>query len=165
MSAQQSWPTLLPQVMAQQGKSINVINASISGDTTGNGLARLPDLLKRHQPQQVFITLGANDGLRGFAPNIIRSNLTKMITLIKQSGGQAMLMQVQAPPNYGKRYSQAFAQVFQQVSEANQAPLLAFFLEPIILQPNLMMADGLHPKAEAQPIIAEFVAEQIKEYL
>ncbi|MDO6528050.1 arylesterase [Motilimonas sp. 1_MG-2023] len=165
MAAQQSWPTLLPQVMAQQGKSIKVVNASISGDTTGNGLARLPDLLKLHQPQQVLITLGANDGLRGFAPDIIRSNLTEMINLIQQAGGQAMLMQVQAPPNYGKRYSQAFAQVFQQVSEEKQAPLLAFFLEPIILQPDLMMADGLHPKVEAQPIIAEFVAGQLKQYL
>ena len=165
MSAQQSWPALLPQVMAQQGKELKVVNASISGDTTGNGLARLPELLKLHQPQQVFITLGANDGLRGFTPDIIRSNLVEMITLIEQAGAKAILMQVQAPPNYGQRYSQAFAQVFQQVSQSRQTPLVAFFFEPIILKTQLMVVGGLHPTPQAQPLIAEFVAQQLSPYL
>ena len=165
MSAEQSWPALLPERLAKQGKPYQVINASISGDTTGNGLARLPELLRLHQPEYVFITLGANDGLRGFAPNIIRNNLTQMITLVKQAKGQAMIMQVQAPPNYGKRYSQAFAQVFTQVSKEQGVPLLPFFLEPVILQPELMMPDGLHPKAAAQPSIADFVSEQLISHL
>lgn len=165
MAAEQSWPALLPERLAKQGKPYQVVNASISGDTSGNGLARLPELLKLHQPDYVFITLGANDGLRGFAPHILRNNLTKMITLVKQAGGQAMIMQVQAPPNYGKRYSQAFAQVFTEVSEAQSVPLLPFFLEPIILQPDYMMPDGLHPTAAAQPHIANFVSEQLISHL
>lgn len=165
MAAEQSWPALLPERLAKQGKPYKVVNASISGDTSGNGLARLPELLKLHQPDYVFITLGANDGLRGFAPNILRNNLTQMITLVKQAKGQAMIMQVQAPPNYGQRYSQAFAKVFTQVSKEQSVPLLPFFLEPVILQPELMMPDGLHPTAAAQPSIADFVSKQLISYL
>ncbi len=103
MPAEKSWPALLPPLLAQQAQPTTVINASISGDTSGNGLARLPKLLKQHKPDFVLIELGANDGLRGFHPKILRNNLSQMITEIKKVRSQPLLMQIEVPPNYGKR--------------------------------------------------------------
>lgn len=161
MPIDQSWPALLPATLQQQGKNIAVINASISGDTTGNGLARLPTLLTQHQPNYVLIELGANDGLRGFAPNIISANLNKMITLIKSSHAQPLLMQINVPTNYGKRYSKAFTGVYPAVSEQQNIPLLPFYLEQVIVKPEWIKSDGLHPNVHAQPWIATFMAKQL----
>lgn len=114
-------------VLVQQGHSITVVNASISGDTTGNGLARLPKLLQQHNPDYVIIELGANDGLRGFSPSTIRKNLSQMITQIHDEGAKALLMQIHVPPNYGKRYSEIFSNIYPQLSKQYNAPLLTFF--------------------------------------
>lgn len=165
MAAEQSWPALLGPELKQRGHTITVINASISGDTTGNGLARLPKLLQQHDPDYVIIELGANDGLRGFAPSTIRSNLSKMITQIHATGAKALLMQIQVPPNYGKRYSDVFSRIYPQLSKQYNTPLLPFFLEEIILKQEWIMDDGLHPKPDAQPWIANFVATSITPYL
>ncbi|KXI24093.1 arylesterase [Photobacterium sanguinicancri] len=161
MRAEQSWPILLEPKLRQQGHDLTVINASISGDTTGNGLARLPTLLDRHQPDYVIIELGANDGLRGFPPKTIRNNLAMMIEDIQASGAQSLLMQIQVPPNYGKRYSQLFSALYPALSQEYSSPLLPFFLEEVILKQEWMMDDGLHPKAEAQPWIANYMATEI----
>ncbi|OAN18684.1 arylesterase [Photobacterium jeanii] len=165
MRAEQSWPILLEPILRQQGHDLDVVNASISGDTTGNGLARLPKLLQQHQPDYVLIELGANDGLRGFPPKTIRQNLATMIEDIQANNAQAMLMQIRVPPNYGKRYSQLFSALYPQLSKEYDSPLLPFFLEEVILKQEWMMNDGLHPKAEAQPWIAEFMAEEIGKVL
>ncbi len=165
MPAEKSWPSLLGPEIEKNGHEITVINASISGDTTGNGLARLPALLKSHSPDFVLIELGANDGLRGFAPTTIRNNLTQMITQIETAGAIPLLMQIYVPPNYGKRYSEYFANLYQDISKEYEIPLLPFFLEHIILKPEWMMEDGLHPKADAQPWIAGYMAEQISPHL
>lgn len=166
MPLEKAWPSLLPNMMAEKGKPINVINGSISGDTTGNSLARLPKLLTDHNPDYVLIELGANDGLRGFSPRTIESNLSSIISHIKAANAAPVLMQIHVLPNYGKRYTQAFSALYPKVADLHQIPLLPFLLEPILLDhPQWMMEDGLHPKPDAQPWIAEFVSKQLINHL
>ncbi|WP_354624143.1 multifunctional acyl-CoA thioesterase I/protease I/lysophospholipase L1 [Psychromonas sp. MME2] len=165
MSSEESWPVLLDKQLQPLGKSAKIINASISGDTTGNGLARLPSLLAQHTPDSVLIELGANDGLRGFPVARVKENLQKMIQLIKAQNAQPLLMQIHIPPNYGKRYTTAFSSLYISLSEKNQIPLLPFFLEQVIQKPQWMMEDGLHPTPQAQPWIAEFMAKELAPYL
>ena len=165
MPIKQSWPSLLPKELQQKGIEADVINGSISGDTTGNGLQRLPSLLKQHQPDWVLIELGANDGLRGFPPATIQRNLNQLIQQSKEAGSQVALMQIMVPPNYGKRYTQAFANLYPEVAKQQDIPLLPFFLENVIVKPEWMMKDGLHPKSEAQPWIAQFMATQLQSIL
>jgi acyl-CoA thioesterase-1 len=165
MDIKQSWPSLLPDALTKHDKAITVVNGSISGDTTGNGLARLPQLLEEHAPNAVLIELGANDGLRGFPPKLMSANLEKIIDQIKAAGAEPIMMQIKIPPNYGKRYNQQFEYVFTSLADQKNVPLLPFFLEHIILKPEWMMNDGLHPKPEAQPWIAQFVAEELYQYL
>ncbi|MCG3721443.1 multifunctional acyl-CoA thioesterase I/protease I/lysophospholipase L1 [Vibrio cincinnatiensis] len=161
MPLEKAWPSLLNQTFSQQSLDITVINGSISGDTTGNGLERLPALLEQHHPQWVLITLGANDGLRGFPPHLIENNLRAMIVQIKASNAQPMIMQIHTPPNYGRRYSEAFAEIYPRLSEELSAPLIRFFLEQMIVKPEWMMPDGLHPTPEAQPWIAQYMTQQL----
>mgnify|MGYP000046818151 CR=1 FL=1 len=161
MSIEQAWPSLLTQDLADKDQDVNVVNASISGDTTGNGLARLPKLLEQHQPDYVLIELGANDGLRGFPPGLIGNNLTQMVALIRQADAKPMIMQIHVLPNYGKRYTEAFSSIFPSTAEKLDVPLLPFFLEGVIVNPDWMMSDGLHPKPEAQAWISDFVANQL----
>lgn len=122
MPIEESWPSLLPDALSEHGQDVTVINASISGDTTGNGLARLPQLLAQHSPDMVLIELGANDGLRGFPPKLITSNLSKMITMIKDSGADVVMMQIRVPPNYGKRYSDMFYDIYLSLHSINKLP-------------------------------------------
>ena len=165
MKAEQSWPALLNEKWQQQGGGHTLINASISGETTQGGLARLPALLETHKPDWVLIELGANDGLRGFAPAITRANLAKMVELAKASQVKTVLTQIQLPRNYGARYLQQFEQIFPDLAQANDLPLMPFFLDDIALRPELMMNDGLHPTAEAQPQIRDRVARFIEPLL
>ncbi len=161
MSIEQAWPNLLGDALKNKGKSVTVINGSISGDTTGNGLSRLPSLLKQHNPDSVLIELGANDGLRGFPPQLVENNLKTMIDTIQAQNGQVILMQIRIPPNYGKRYSDAFSQLYPTIASEKSVHLIPFFLEQVIIKPEWMMQDGLHPKPDAQPWIANFMAEQL----
>ena len=165
MPAEQSWPALLNEKWQQQGGEHKLINASISGETTQGGLARLPALLEEHKPDWVLIELGANDGLRGFAPAITRANLTKMVALAKASQAKTVLTQIQLPRNYGARYLQQFEQIFPELAQANGLPLMPFFLDDIVLRPELMMNDGIHPTAAAQPQIRDRVANFIEPLL
>ena len=160
-----NWVTLLPAQLQQQGKQVSVINASISGDTTGNGLARLPGLLAQHQPDYVLIELGANDGLRGFMPSIISANLSKMISHITAQQAVPLLMQINVPTNYGKRYSNAFTSLYPTLSKQHDIALLPFYLEEVFSKPNWMQSDGLHPNADAQPWIAQFMAKQLSKVI
>ncbi len=165
MPIEQAWPNLLGDALKDKGKSVTVINGSISGDTTGNGLSRLPSLLKQHNPDSVLIELGANDGLRGFPPKVIENNLKTMIETIKAQNGQVILMQIRIPPNYGKRYSETIFQLYPNIAKDKSVPLVPFFLEQVIIKPEWMMQDGLHPTADAQPWIANFMAEQLESLL
>ncbi|ACT12170.1 Lysophospholipase [Pectobacterium carotovorum subsp. carotovorum PC1] len=162
MPTANAWPTLLNTQWQTQKKGIAVVNASISGDTTAQGLARLPALLKQHQPRWVLIELGGNDGLRGFpAPNI-EQDLAKIITLVKQANAQPLIMQIRLPTNYGRRYTESFSNIYPKLAEQFALPLLPFFMEQVYLKPEWMMEDGIHPTRDAQPFIAEWMAKQLE---
>ncbi len=147
----QGWVALLQKRLDQQGKRIQVVNASISGDTSAGGLARLPALLAKHRPALVMIELGGNDGLRGTPLAQLQQNLADMISASQTSGAQVMLLGMRLPPNYGKRYTEGFAGVYEQLAATHRVPLLPFFLEGVGGVPGLMQADGIHPTADAQP--------------
>ena len=157
LSQQQSWVHLLQQKLDQQDSSWTLVNASISGETSGGGLARLPALLEQHKPDYVLIELGANDGLRGFPVPQLDSNLNAMVTQIKQQQSKAVLMQIRIPPNYGPRYTTLFTDLYPKISKEQQIPLWPFFMETIALKQQWMQADGLHPNLEAQPVIADLM--------
>lgn len=157
LSQQQSWVHLLQQKLDQQDSSWTLVNASISGETSGGGLARLPALLEQHKPDYVLIELGANDGLRGFPVPQLESNLNAMVTQIKQQQSKAVLMQIRIPPNYGPRYTKLFTDLYPKISKEQQIPLWPFFMETIALKQQWMQADGLHPNLEAQPVIADLM--------
>lgn len=165
MPADSAWPNMLSKDLDNKGFKYQVVNGSISGDTTGNGLERLPNLLNTHNPSWVLVELGANDGLRGFHPNLIRKNLEKIVSISQQANAKVAIMQIEVPPNYGKRYSQAFSNIYPDIASEYQLPLLPFFLEQIILKEEWMKQDGLHPKEVAQPWIANFVSDYLALYL
>ncbi|MGL5975329.1 MAG: arylesterase [Aeromonas sobria] len=158
MQLEQSWPALLNQKWQEEGGKHTLLNASISGETTQGALARLPALLKEHNPDWLLIELGGNDGLRGFAPTITRQNLASMIALAKEQQTRVVLTQIQLPRNYGARYLRQFEQIFPELAETNDLPLLPFFMDDIALRPELMMNDGIHPTPAAQPQIRDKVA-------
>jgi len=147
----QGWVRLLQERLEQQPGDWSVVNASISGETTDGGLRRLPALLERYQPAVVVIELGGNDGLRGFPPELIENNLARMIELTREAGAQAVLVGMQMPPNYGPRYTRAFADIYPRLSDRYNLPLVPFFLDGIYDRDDLMQADGIHPNADAQP--------------
>lgn len=161
----QAWPSQLDKTW-QADSSLpalpKIVNASISGDTVAQGLARLPALLKQHQPRWVLIELGANDGLRGFPTQDIQRDLTQVINLIKEAKAQPLLMQIRIPPNYGRRYTEAFTAMYPQLAQQFDIPLVPFFMESVAVKPEWMQDDGLHPDALAQPFIAEWMAQQLK---
>ena len=148
------WVELMQQQLRNEH---HVVNASISGETSGGGLARLPALLEQHNPDYVLIELGANDGLRGFPVPQLETNLNAIVTQIKQQQSKALLMQIRIPPNYGPRYTKLFTELYPKIAQEQQIPLWPFFMETIALKPQWMQADGLHPNLEAQPVIADLM--------
>ncbi|HQQ62250.1 MAG TPA: arylesterase [Pseudomonadales bacterium] len=153
------------QLLQKQLKTHEFINASISGETSGNGLERLPALLKEHQPDVLVLELGANDGLRGFPVAMLRNNLQAMIDLGKQFHCRILLLGVRIPPNYGPRYTQSFADVFQSIADKNDIPVVPFFLQAIAGDANNFQGDHLHPNAAAQPAIARTVLPALQPLL
>ena len=150
MKPEQGWVTLLQDKLRQGGYDYQVINASISGETSQGGLTRLPALLNQHQPELVLIELGGNDGLRGLPLKLLQNNLSKMIQLSQQQQVQPVLLGIQLPPNYGRRYTQAFANIYPTLADQYQIPVMPFILEGIGTDPDKMQSDGIHPKADAQ---------------
>ena len=155
LDTQQGWVDLLDERLKGQGSDLEVVNASISGDTSSGGLARLPALLAEHQPELVIIELGGNDGLRGQPPEQLQQNLAAMIADSRQQGAKVLLLGMQLPPNYGARYTKAFAQVYSDLAATTGVPLVDFFLQDVGGQPQLMQADGIHPNAKAQAQLLE----------
>ena len=149
------WVALLEQRLKQQGYDDKVINASISGDTSAGGLARLPALLAAHKPEVVIVELGGNDGLRGQQPAQLKQNLAGMIAASQNAGAKVLLLGMQLPPNYGARYTQAFAKVYDELAHEKQVALVPFFLQGVGGNPQLMQADGIHPAADAQGLLLE----------
>ncbi|MFB2705959.1 arylesterase [Marinobacter shengliensis] len=157
-----AWVQLLRDRLEEQGLNWNVVNASISGETTDGGLRRLPDLLQKNQPDVVIIELGGNDGLRGFPPDVIESNLADMIEQVRDIGATPVLVGMQIPPNYGQRYTRLFADIFPNLSDRYDTPLVPFFLEGIYNEDGLMQEDGIHPTEAAQPVLLDNLWPQLE---
>ena len=145
---EKGWVALL---QTQLGKDYNIINGSISGETSSGGLTRLPDALKANQPAYVLLELGANDGLRGIALDTLRSNLEQMIKLAQAANAKVVLIGIKLPPNYGVTFTDKFEATYNDLAKQYNLPLVPFLLEGIADNWDLMQADGLHPTAEAQP--------------
>lgn len=159
------WVALLEKRLAQQGFDDKVVNASITGDTSANGLARLPAQLAAHKPDLVLLELGGNDGLRGMPVAQLQQNLASMIDLSRKAGAEVLLLGMQLPPNYGARYTKAFAQVYQTLADEKKVALVPFLLEGVGGVPTLMQADGVHPTAGAQAKLLENVWPTLKPLL
>lgn len=165
LDTRQGWVSLLEQRLAAEGFDYQVVNASVSGDTSAGGLARLPTLLAEHRPDLLIVELGGNDGLRGQPPAQLQQNLAAMVQASQQKGAQVLILGMQLPPNYGQRYTTAFAAVFPQVASEFSVPLVPFVLEGVGGVPEMMQADGIHPTAEAQSRLLETVWPTLKPLL
>jgi acyl-CoA thioesterase-1 len=155
LPADQGWVHLVANRARKAGLDWNVVNASISGETTAGGLRRLPEDLKRHQPAAVVIALGANDALRGQPLAGIRDNLEKMVRLARQAQAEPVLVGFMIPPNYGIEYAEGFRALYPAVAAKLKVKLLPFLLEGFADKPELFQADQLHPTAAAQPLIVD----------
>ena len=155
LKVEKNWVTLLQQRLNQQYPDYKIINASISGDTTANGLNRLPAALKLSQPKIIMIELGANDGLRGLPLGYTKNKLEKIIKASQQQTSQILLLGMKIPPNYGKKYTQAFAEIFPQLAQQYDLSLVPFMLEGVSGNPKYIQTDGLHPNAQAQALILD----------
>jgi acyl-CoA thioesterase I len=162
------WVALLGQYLRTQGKNIKVVNASISGDTSAGGRARLPQLLRAHQPQWVLIELGGNDALRGFPLDMTRQNLSAMVDMSQKAKAKVLLVGMQVPPNYGKKYADDFARLFAQVAQQHRIRYVPFLLRGIADVDNskhFFQADGIHPLELAQPKMKNNVWSELKHLL
>ena len=162
---EKGWAALLQERLLVQGWRHRVVNASISGETTSGGLARLPAALNAHDPDLVVIELGGNDGLRGYPVADIKRNLGRMIEAAEPSQRQVLLVAMQIPPNYGRRYAQAFQALFAEVANAHDIHLAESFIDKVALQPELMQSDGIHPNVAGQPLLLEALWPAIAELL
>ncbi|AIS11919.1 esterase [Pseudomonas chlororaphis subsp. aurantiaca] len=165
LDTRQGWVALLEQRLKSEGFDDKVVNASISGDTSAGGQARLPALLAEHKPELVILELGGNDGLRGQLPTQLQQNLASMIDSSRASGAKVLLLGMQLPPNYGVRYTQAFAEVYSKLANEKNVALVPFFLEGVGGIPELMQADGIHPAVAAQGKLLENVWPTLKPLL
>lgn len=157
LDEEQGWAYLLQDRLSDSGDEREVINLSVSGETTGGGWARLPDALEVYRPSVLVLELGANDGLRGLSVKRMQRNLTNMVGAAQQSGAKVLMLGMRLPPSYGKRYVEAFEAVFPRVAEQQNVALMPFFLESIALRDELFQEDRLHPTASAQPILLDEV--------
>ena len=151
----QSWATLLQARLEQQGYEHRVVNASIGGDTTESGAARIAQAIASFAPELIILELGGNDGLRGIPPVTMRDNLRRIISTSTDSGAAVVMLGIRIPPNYGQRYIEEFEGVFRQLAAELEVPWIEFFIEGVALQDELMQDDGIHPNAAAQPILLD----------
>ena len=154
IEVEQGWVALLQKKLHETKRDYSISNASISGDTSAGGLARIDPLLSAQKPDIVLLQLGANDGLRGLSPVQMKSNLAEIVHRAQKAGATVVLLGMKIPPNYGKRYIELFYNVYPQLAKELDITLVPFLLEDVALDKDLMQADGLHPNAKAQPILA-----------
>ena len=162
---QQAWPALLEKKIADARLPHKVINASISGETTAGGRSRLPVALQTHRPSLVVIELGANDGLRGLPVAAMSTNLQAMIDASRQAGAKVLLIGMRMPPNYGPDYTTRFEKAFQDLARANKLRLVPFMMEGFADQRAYFQQDGIHPVADAQPLILDTIWRELKPLL
>jgi acyl-CoA thioesterase-1 len=165
MEVSESWPSLLQRRLDENGHEYRVFNSSIAGDTTQGGAARLPRLLEKQNPAIVLIELGGNDGLRGLPIEVTRGNLASMIEQSRAAGAEVIISEIRIPPNYGRSYTEKFTGLFHELAEAYSVTLLPFLLEDIALEPGMMLPDGIHPTAAAQPLILDAVWDSLEPLL
>ena len=156
---EKGWVSLLQE---QYKDDLDIVNGSISGETTQGGLSRLPDALVQHKPSLLVLELGANDGLRGLKTQVMQENLQQMIEMSKKAGAEVALLGIRIPLNYGFTYTEKFEKVYVDLAEKYELPLLPFLLEPVALDYDLMQPDGLHPTAAAQPKVLEHALTLLK---
>lgn len=159
------WVTLLDERLKQEKIAAQVVNTSISGETTSGGNARLPSLLAQHRPDIVVIELGGNDGLRGLPLAATEANLQSMIVAAKKNKARVLLVGMRLPPNYGRDYTEKFFGMYAKLARAHQVALAPFLLEGIADQTQLMQADRIHPQAAAQPVMLDNVWPHLKPLL
>jgi len=155
------WAALLAKRLQTANPAYQVVNASVSGETTAGGLTRLPTLLQTHKPQLTILALGANDGLRGLPLLQTARNLENMITLAQKQGSKVLLVGMQLPPNYGAAYTSKFQNLFRDVANKTKVRLVPFLLDGIATQADLFQADGLHPTVQAQPALLNNVWREL----
>ena len=157
IATEQGWVARLAERIAQAGLPHQVVNASVSGETTAGGLTRLGTLLDRHRPAVLVVELGANDGLRGLGLDVMRGNLARLVAQGRERGARVLLIGVRLPPNYGASYTDGFQAVFREVAAEQGVPLVPALLKDVAEDWSLMQPDGLHPTAEAQGRILDNV--------
>ena len=164
VGVEEAYPALLEARLRREGFDYRVVNAGVSGDTSAGGLRRLDWALKL-KPQVLIVALGANDGLRGQPPAALRANLTQIVERARGAGARVLLAGMRVPPNYGDEYARAFAAVYASVARATGVPLAPFLLDGVAGDPRLNQADGIHPTAEGQRVIAEHLWPHLRSLL
>lgn len=159
---QQGWVALLQEKLHAEGLDYDIINASISGETSSGGLTRFARTLQQTKPVIVILELGANDGLRGLPVKDMRKNLESMIEQSKQAGAKVLLIGMKIPPNYGPKYTDEFRQTYIDLASRHKIPLVPFMLDNVAAMPELIQQDGLHPNTSGQPIILENIWQQLR---
>jgi acyl-CoA thioesterase-1 len=161
----QAWVHLLQNKYRQDNTPITIVNTAISGQTTDNALLKIDAWLLAHKPSHVIIELGGNDGIRGFPVKLLQKHLALLVTKSQQQGAKVALMEIQIPPNLGPRYLKMFTESYSKVTKKTGAYLMPFFMKDIALNPALMLDDNLHPNAKAQPLIRDFMHNEIDKWL
>lgn len=162
---QQGWVALLARRLRRQGYRYRIVNASVSGETTAGGLARLPHELEVCRPAIVILELGANDGLRGLPLTLAEKHLAAMVRMARAAHARVLLVGILIPPNYGPRYTKQFAAMYPRLARAYHLPLVPFLLDKVALDPHLMQPDGLHPDARGEPLVLDTLWPYLKPML
>jgi acyl-CoA thioesterase-1 len=162
---EQGWVTLLRTRLKDEDYGYQVVNASVSGETTAGGLARLPRALDLHQPKIVILELGGNDGLRALPIAQMRANLVRMVDLASAAGAKVLLLGIRMPPNYGPEYTEQFRLCYSDLARDKKLPLVPFLLNDVAQSPDLMQADGIHPNELGQPKLLANVWPALKPLL
>ena len=165
LRTEQGWVALLQKRLLGEGYGYRVVNASVTGETSAGGRARLARALEQNKPALVLLELGANDGLRGLPLKDVRANLEAMIAASQRAGARVLLVGILIPPNYGPKYSDGFAQIYSQLASELKLPFVPFLLDGVALEARLMQEDGLHPKAEAEPRVLDNVWQHLRPLL
>jgi len=165
LNEQDGWVYLAEQQLIEEGFDVSFVNASISGDTTIGGLRRLPDALERFEPDLLVIELGGNDGLRGYSPKAMQKNLQDMATIAKEQEVDVLIQGMMIPSNYGPAYLNMFVEAFSTAATNSGSALLPFLLQPIAQDRAYFQSDGIHPTAEAQPLMMEHTLPMIREFV
>jgi len=165
IAANRGWVTLLRERLKRERLDYNVVNASISGETTAGGLARLGKMLEAHRPAVVLLELGANDGLRGLPVAAMKKNLAAMVAMGQKAGAKVLLVGMRLPPNYGPEYTNAFDGAFAELAKAHKAALVPFLFEGFGEKRELFLEDRIHPNEQAQPLLLENVWKGLRPLL